>query len=326
MKKKKINWLLILQGWTMLWVVIGHSPLDSSLGGAFYANTLFEIAYSFHMPLFMLISGYLFYMTRLNRLEWDWYSMMKEKLQRLGFPFVVFTVIAMIFKSIFASNMDRAAEFSIREFINAIIFPVSGPLMELWFVICLLLFFSLFSMLRFVLKDWKKELLLMVMAIIFHFLPVDTEFLSLHRASIYFIWFYMGIVICEYRVIEFFHKHKFLFILIGVLLSITGRFVLDELVTIGLIIFSICFSLYADKYIPKLFSSYRNYTYQIFLMGIFAQILVKIMYAKYSLSYLPCYLLCIVVGLYFPVVVSILLERIGLRPLLLCVGLNKKVQ
>lgn len=32
--RRKINWLLILQGWAMLWVVIGHAPLrmDEILG------------------------------------------------------------------------------------------------------------------------------------------------------------------------------------------------------------------------------------------------------------------------------------------------------
>ena len=56
----------MLQGWTMLWVVIGHSFLGEHTKGPEWENLLGTIAYSFHMPLFMLISGWLFYYTRLK--------------------------------------------------------------------------------------------------------------------------------------------------------------------------------------------------------------------------------------------------------------------
>jgi fucose 4-O-acetylase-like acetyltransferase len=64
--KQKINWLAILQGWAMLWVVVGHSFLGTAGSGPRWENALFKFAYSFHMPLFMLISGWLFYYTRLK--------------------------------------------------------------------------------------------------------------------------------------------------------------------------------------------------------------------------------------------------------------------
>ena len=64
--QKKINWLLILQGWAMLWVVVGHSPIGEAGHGPVWENALYHFAYSFHMPLFMLVSGWLFYLTRLS--------------------------------------------------------------------------------------------------------------------------------------------------------------------------------------------------------------------------------------------------------------------
>ena len=64
--KKKINWLLILQGWAMLWVVIGHACLGEAGHGPEWENALFHFAYSFHMPLFIMVSGYLFHYTRIS--------------------------------------------------------------------------------------------------------------------------------------------------------------------------------------------------------------------------------------------------------------------
>ena len=65
-EKKRINWRVILQGWAMLWVVIGHAFLGVVGEGPVWENSLVHFAYSFHMPLFMLVSGWLFYLTRLN--------------------------------------------------------------------------------------------------------------------------------------------------------------------------------------------------------------------------------------------------------------------
>ena len=69
MSKKKINWLLILQGWAMLWVVIGHSFVGEFHKGPDWETAICDFAYSFHMPLFMLVSGWLFYLTRLSSYE-----------------------------------------------------------------------------------------------------------------------------------------------------------------------------------------------------------------------------------------------------------------
>lgn len=61
MERKKINWLLILQGRAMLWVIVGHSYLGIVNAGPTWENLLVKTAYSFHMPLFMLVSGWLFF-------------------------------------------------------------------------------------------------------------------------------------------------------------------------------------------------------------------------------------------------------------------------
>ena len=53
---RKINWILILQAWAMLWVVVGHAPLLSvDMIQPGYVEILYRIAYSFHMPLFIFV-------------------------------------------------------------------------------------------------------------------------------------------------------------------------------------------------------------------------------------------------------------------------------
>ena len=55
----------VAKGIAIILVLIGHSiqyasGASYSSSGAFYDNWVFKIIYSFHMPLFMIISGYLF--------------------------------------------------------------------------------------------------------------------------------------------------------------------------------------------------------------------------------------------------------------------------
>lgn len=55
----------VAKGIAILLVLLGHSIQYASgasyySSGAFYSNWFFKFIYSFHMPLFMVISGYLF--------------------------------------------------------------------------------------------------------------------------------------------------------------------------------------------------------------------------------------------------------------------------
>ena len=139
------------------------------------------------------------------------------------------------------------------------------------------------------------------------------------------IWFYSGLVISKEKLVnDTVANNTLLTFVVGVFIYVLGIYVHPSLATVGGIIFSFAFAIIADKYVPKLFCGFRDYTYQIFLMGIFAQMFVKILFRHVSMLYVVAYLLCIVVGLYVPVLVSKVIERINCKPLSLCVGLKTK--
>ena len=194
MATKKINRILIIQGWAILWVVIGHAPLlpIHEMPQPVYVSLLYDIAYSFHMPLFIFISGYLFRMTRIER-HMPYREMISEKLRRLGIPFVVFTIIAMAVKSVFSADMARPATFSVGEFVNAVIFPGSGPLSELWFVATLMWYFALRPLWE--ILDSKPVATIIVLTILFY-MPEFTEnnLLCYQQVIHYAIFFYLGTI------------------------------------------------------------------------------------------------------------------------------------
>lgn len=329
-EKKRINWLLILQGWAMLWVVIGHSTVGTPGKGPSWENVLYHFAYSFHMPLFMLVSGWLFYLTRLGLLkparggqEWTYGRIVKDKSLRLLLPGLVFSVISFAVKIAFPGEMSRQIELSFNSIIHAYLFPYDNPMRELWFIVTLFWLMLLAPLWKALLKNKTIMRGGLIVFTILHFFHPQTGLLCLGRVFSYAIWFYLGMIISkEESVDKYMMKQPWLFFLIGVVIYIAGGYTLPFITTIGGITLSFGLALIADEHIPRLFYSFRNYTYQIFLIGIFAQIAVKIMYRHITMPYIGAFLLCIIAGLYMPVIISKLLEWINWKPLLICVGLK----
>lgn len=324
----KINSIAILQGWAILWVVIGHAPLlpIHEISQPVYVSLLYDIAYSFHMPLFIFISGYLFRMTRIER-HMPYRKMILEKLQRLGIPFVVFTIIAMAVKSIFSTDMARPTTFSTSVFINAFLFPYSGPLNELWFVATIMWYFILQPLWE--ILDSKPVATIMVLTGLFY-LPEFTKsnFLCYQQAIHYAIFFYLG-TIARSKKISGISSLRYIAAIctVAIVYSIFAGGGISMMLTIVFpilgILVSIIMAITADKYIPRIMSSFRDYSYQIYLMGIFVQIAIKMLYRHEMVShYIIGYLLCIFSGIYIPVLVSIIIKNLNNKYIKLLIGLK----
>lgn len=135
-EKKKIEWLSVLQGFSMLLVVIGHVSLTNVPGDPStpVATGIERVIYTFHMPLFIFISGWIFYYTCIGR-EKPYRDMLVSKVRRLAVPFFFFTFVAMVLKLALPQLMHRVVDME--EIINTFVFFRSNPLGEMWFVIVL---------------------------------------------------------------------------------------------------------------------------------------------------------------------------------------------
>lgn len=171
------------------------------------------------------------------------------------------------------------------------------------------------------LKKWG----MLVALIVLHFWHPVVEFLCIGRVFGYAIYFYLGLLILKEDIVDkYLVSRSWLTLAGGGCHLCAGRFTHPFVATLGGIMFSFGLALIADKYVPKLFCGFRNYTYQIFLMGILAQMFVKIMYRYISVPYMAAYFVCILAGLYVPVLVSKFIEKINWKPLSLCVGLKAR--
>ena len=75
----------------------------------------------------------LFYYTKINR-DKSFPIVIRDKVKRLGIPFLFFTFSTLFLKYMLNPFMRRPVELSWEQVINCFIYPESNPLGEMWIV------------------------------------------------------------------------------------------------------------------------------------------------------------------------------------------------
>lgn len=127
--KHREHWLDVVKGITIILVVVGHVigiyELDT-MALPFMAIRTF--IYSFHMPLFMFISGILFS----SSLSKDYRTTAISKLLTYGIPYIVFSAVYWLMKVIGSAVVNNTVAFK-----DLILIPVF-PLSFMWYLYALL--------------------------------------------------------------------------------------------------------------------------------------------------------------------------------------------
>ncbi len=316
---KKIEWLSILQGWSMLLVVIGHVVLTDDMYDPQYpiSSYLYNVIYSFHMPLFIFISGWLLYYTSIARSR-SYKEVILSKLKRLLIPFYFFTCLTVLIKIILVQFVKRQVD--INELINTFVLYSSNPLKELWFIVVLFVMMIGYPLYTVMVKTlWGEILMLVLGVLIFFFCPTDIHILFFHKLIYLFFFFLLGIIVAHHRLIERFNLPIagsiafFLFVILNILnIFNTEHYVLINFInSFTGIFFSVSLCLFLAKWLPSSFSSFRDYTFQIYLIGMFPQMALRVLYLRSDLEhiYWLLFFTSIILGLYIPVIISKYLKR-----------------
>lgn len=88
-KQRNIYWDIV-KGLAICLVLLGHSIQSGLTGGLCFSNWLYRFLYSFHMPLFMIVSGYFFYNSLQKYSTWE---IVKKKYSTLIIPIISFGII-----------------------------------------------------------------------------------------------------------------------------------------------------------------------------------------------------------------------------------------
>lgn len=325
-QKKKIEWLAVLQGFSMLLVVIGHvsltnHPCDPSTP---IATGIERVIYSFHMPLFIFISGWLFYFTCIRK-EKTYRDMLVSKVKRLVVPFYAFTLVTMVLKIAFPQMMHRGVDW--QEIINTFILFRSNPLGEMWFVVVLFELMLLYPLYKVMTKNKVTAAIGLAVAVFLNISSPPISYFRLWKVAYMSPFFVAGILCCKYEWQRYLGNYGALLVtaVAFVLFNIMG--LLPEqlkivMVTVG-IAFSFSLCLMVARWLPTLFSSFRDYTFQIFLMGIFFQMAIRWIYVRMGneLLFVPLWLLSVIMGVYVPILIAKFIQKHAPKCVRICFGL-----
>ena len=139
--ERKDRTIDIVKGIAIILVVYGHVIQHSTVanGGDFFSNPVFKVIYTFHMPLFVFISGYLIAFSLSRKGAFD---VFKARCKSLFVPFVSWTVLG-IMAGYFFNIMDgkHIGVDPLRDLKDQLLlYPLIWFLFTLFILSCMLLF------------------------------------------------------------------------------------------------------------------------------------------------------------------------------------------
>lgn len=180
MKKTRIAWIDTARGICIFLVVLGHTILPHSW---------LVYVFSFHMPFFFFLSGYLYNPEKYP----DWLTFTKQKIRTILWPYLTFFTLNYIYWLFYFNSKDYFAPIWQMLYSSN---RLSAPFIPLWFLTCLFLVEIIFYFLQKKLKGIQLPLIISALAIIGF--AIANRFIamvwSLDIALIALLFYYLGFV------------------------------------------------------------------------------------------------------------------------------------
>ncbi|HEY4076883.1 MAG TPA: acyltransferase [Rhizomicrobium sp.] len=179
------------KGLAILLVVFGHLMADGYPPGNAWYDTAKDIVYSFHMPFFMYLSGYVFSLAGKQRIEASAYwNFLRERALRLLVPFALFGLLIVVGKYVshfflYVDDPPRALSTGIGELV---LDTRRSPALSIWYVYVLFLYSAAMPLLWCTGLRWRGAMLLGVVL----FTVPATDLFYLDRVAGYFLFFAIG--------------------------------------------------------------------------------------------------------------------------------------
>ena len=194
--RKNINEISLLYTFGVLLTICGHSHSND---WTTFPSLPIEFIYSFHMPLFFCISGYLF--AKSHSLENNGFlKWIGDKSKRLLIPYFVISAIAFIPKTLLEKgSLDG---IGLNELFQCFFVPRNNVWGHFWFLPVIFIFFLVFGLWKtFFYNSLKHKKCAVVgiftVALVLHFIKTDIEWLGFSDLCEFAVYFVIGFSACE---------------------------------------------------------------------------------------------------------------------------------
>ena len=321
MAKKRLTDIDKVKGFAIFLVVLGHIIAGGAPKNSDWFIALHQAIYRFHMPLFMFLSGVIFFYTYKPISSFQEYKAnFKKKANRLlpGFFILGFIVLLGKFISSRFISVAEVDENLITGIVNLLIDPSSSAAGSLWYIYVLFEYYMIFPLLFILFRKniYVITFLMLVLFLIQAFYPVTQLFL-IQRFMQHAFFFGLGFIFVDnYEVITIiFKKYSVLFIILFLASFISREFIEGDFNRLVISIFSIpavyCIVNFfmGGKKIEKYLLILAEYTFSIYLFNTIFIGLTKGVMFKFISWDGPNLLLFIPVLLFTGIIFSIWLQK-----------------
>ena len=324
-KTNRVGWLDNCKGFAIILVVIGHI-LSGYIGKNYFANHMpemhyiYEFIYSFHMPLFFILSGYVFQMAYSIDIA---QNKMRFKIQIMNniYVYILWSCVQWAIKMLFDSDVN--IKFTCDDLL---LMPVK-PMGIYWYIYVLILYYLLFYFWgKINLKDKYKLIITALISILGSFISVDFDFVfPLRRFLIYIFFFYLGMYVSKFPKTKIISGAAFAVYLSGSVISAVLIYVFDTRTlnagAVG-IISAMCLSMFVIYLFEKIsflknakvFNLFGIYSLEIYVTHNFITAANRIILLKLGITnFYFNLILNFIMAVFIPVICSFVLKKVKLH-------------
>ena len=280
----------IAKGMCIVLVVIGHYiPANSPK----WYLTLIDVIYSFHMPLFMYASGFIF---RATKKPVKYNNFVLKKFRRLGIPYILVSWLIICIKLLTEKTMYVENPVSFSSFYEILYLPSAGYF--LWYVYVLFLVFLIIP----IFNTPIKINFLLFLSLIWLIIPVQiTDLFCINQFKSHLFYFVSGCFVSQYQSIirkKTRNIPVFLLVLCFIVLYLFAHVynnlsntVILKCISVCLALTGICITLKISRYIEMntqklncIFLKLAMYSYTIYLFHTSFEGFAKSFFIKYPLT------------------------------------------
>lgn len=329
--KRYYSELNIFRALIIVWVVIGHS-LDNELGG-FFSQFFKSYAYSFHMNAFFVLSGFLFApkLSRAKKAK-DKAILLKDRFLRLIIPYLFFTVVSYVLKFFLEGYAYNSLEKNPKILLFDILTGINNPNGGIWFLHTLFVISVIFLIINFI-PHWASFIFCLGLKCLTLFFSFDTPVIL--NICLFSVFFSAGVLINDYyykiteRFNAIFLKNTYFedkqpvalyaitlilvivsVILVYFLLKCNDSY-LSNIYKLLVCIFNIATwyfvaqSLNCTSKIKKIFMCIGNYGMDIYMIGYYVQITLRVvLLSMLGIPYVIYSIIIFILGLVLPIPIS----------------------
>lgn len=310
--KKYYKDMDIARGIGIFLVVLGHSFPDAQFNGNSFYAYVYRLIYSFHMPLFFIISGFFAYKVyEISTLK-NYGIFVYGKFKRLMIPYISVSFIAVPIKLYMNNYAARPIKLN-DLIINIIFYPLNIPIQYFWFIYTLFFIFIVAPLF----KRLPIKVTLIITLILNLLFIKQISFMYIYGVVHYLFYFFFGIYLNITYVTWSNVKNKELIILLFSIIVIVlnlnkfeptrAIYPYHNLITslLGSGVFLILSNLIVNGSVGKLFKFIGKYSYDIYLLSWFFQTGFRIIgYQLLRLNYSIVIVIMCAAG-FLPIIMSV---------------------